>query len=78
MMVGKRYIDPWNRLDIKTTKREVDSYLRILALNALHLLESLIKSSSSLLQPAENPIPFLLVQLVARLPLLRGVDHQLY
>lgn len=54
------------------------TYLRILALDTLHLLESIIKGSSSLLKAVKYIIPFLLIKLVARLTRLWRINHQLY
>ena len=54
-----------------------ETYLRILTLNTLHLLESFVESSRSLLKTSEYAVPFFLVQRVTRLPLFRWVDHHL-
>ena len=51
------------------------AYPRILALDALHLLEGLIQRRGALMQALENPVPLLLVQRITRITLLGRVDH---
>lgn len=55
---------------------EVHAALRRTALYALHLLKGLVKSGGALAKPVVNGVVLLLVQLVAWLAGLRGVDHE--
>src|SRR6266480_4705188 len=53
------------------------SYLGWLALNSLHLLESIVQCNRSLMKAFVYPVKLLFVQLIALIPLLRRVDHAL-
>lgn len=59
-------------------REEVHSTLRVPTRNALHLIERLIQRRSAFLQSLSNTTRLLIIQLKARLPLLRRVYHQLH
>lgn len=53
------------------------AYLRILALNSLHLFERLEECSRSVLQALENTVVFLLIQRITRIPFHWRIDLHL-
>jgi hypothetical protein len=52
-------------------------YLRLLDLDALHALEGVIQGVSALAETLRDTSVFLLIKLIAGLPLDRRVDHAL-
>lgn len=58
-------------------REQVHGPLRLAALHALHLSESLVEGGGALTQTVEDAVVLLLVQLVGGLAGPRGVDHEL-